>query len=173
MTSKDQFIIKDDKTADWALAQIAEAEQERDRLIDLANAKILELNQDIEKFTKRCEDSTGYLKSLLYDYFRTVKPKNSKTQASYKLISGTLIFKKPSVKIIHNDDKLLEYLKNNEGTDFIKVKESVDWAGFKAVLTINENEEIIDTGLGTIIPKDVCDLEEVPGEFKIKFKEEE
>lgn len=173
MENNEAFVVRDDKSADWALARIAEAEAERDRLIDLANAKISDLNEDIESFKRRCNNETAYLKSLLYEYFLTVKSKNTKTQSSYKLISGTLVFKKPSVKIVHNDEKLLEYLKANDGTEFIKVKESVDWAGFKSILTISDNEEIIDSELGVIIPKDVCDLEEVPGEFKIKFKEEE
>ena len=167
-----RFVITDDKTADWAVKVIADEEAERDRLISLANEKIAELQEKIQSISDACDRDTAYLKSCLYEYFGTVPHKDSKTQQSYKLLSGSLVFKKPSVKITHNDEKLIEYLKANEGTEFIKVKESVDWAGFKAVLTVNENEEIIDTGLGTIIPKDVCDLEEVPGKFEVKFKEE-
>lgn len=165
----EEFKIEDDKTADWAIQTIAAEEQERDRLITLAQEQIQDLTDRIEELKKKYENSTAYLRSCLYEYFRTIKPKETKTQKSYKLLSGTLVFKKPSVKIIHNDEKLIEYLKANDSTDFIKVKESVDWAGFKANLTVTENDEIVDTGIGTIIPSDVCTVEEVPGSFDIKF----
>lgn len=163
------FKIDNDKTADWAITQIHNAEDERDRLITLAEEQIQDLTNRIEELKAKCDNDTKYLKSCLAMYFETVNSKETKTQKSYKLLSGTLVFKKPSVKIIHNDEKLIEYLKTNDGTDFIKVKESVDWAGFKVMLTVTENNEIVDTGLGTIVPSDVCGLEEVPGSFDVKF----
>lgn len=169
---KREFVIDDDKKADWAISQIVTAEAERDRLINLAQSKIDDLTAAIDGIKTRCENDTAYLKSLLYEYFRTVKPKETKTQASYQLLSGKLVFKKPSLKIEHDEDKLIAYLKENDGAEFIKVKESVDWAGFKKNLTISDSGEIIDTGIGVIMANDVCHAEEVPGKFEVKAKEE-
>lgn len=165
---EENFKIENDKTAEWALTQIQEAETERDRLIAIAEEKIKDLTDKIEELNSHCEDETKYLRSCLAMYFETVKSKETKTQKSYKLLSGTLIFKKPSVKIVHDDEKLLEYLEENDGKDYIKIKKSVDWAEFKKTLTI-EDGKIIDTELGTVIPAKVCDLEEVPASFNIKF----
>lgn len=166
---EENFKIDNDKIADWAITQIHEAELDRDRLIALAEDQIKDLTNRIEEFKKKCDADTRYLRSCLAEYFMTVKSKETKTQKSYKLISGTLIFKKPSSKINHDDDKLLEYLKESEGDDYIKVKESVDWAEFKKNLTITDSGEIVDTELGTIIPKEVCSIEDVPGSFTIKY----
>ena len=85
-------------------------------------------------------------------YFETVPSKETKTQKSYKLLAGTLVFKKPTTKIVHNDDKLLEYLEENDGKDYIKLKKSIDWAEFKKTLTVSDTGEVVDTELGTIIP---------------------
>jgi phage host-nuclease inhibitor protein Gam len=163
------FKITNDKTADWAVTQIHEAEDERDRLIALAEEKIKELNDRIEELRSKCDNDTAYLKSCLIEYFQTIKPKETKTQKTYKLISGTLVFKKPSVKITHDDEKLLEYLENNDGNDFIKIKKSIDWAEFKKGLTVSDSGEVIDSELGTIIPKEVCAVEDVPASFNIKY----
>lgn len=166
---EETFKITNDKTADWAVTQIHEAEDERDRLIALAEEKIKELNNRIEELRSKCDSDTAYLKSCLIEYFQTIKPKETKTQKTYKLISGTLVFKKPSIKITHDDEKLLDYLENNDGNDFIKIKKSVDWAEFKKQLAISNDGEVIDSELGTIIPRDVCAIEDVPASFNIKY----
>lgn len=163
------FKIENDKTADWAITQIHEAELERDRLITLAEDQIKDLTDRIKEFETKCENDTKFLRSCLAEYFETVKSKETKTQKSYKLISGTLIFKKPAVKIEHNDDELLKYLAENDGEDYIKIKKSVDWAEFKKNLTITDSGDVVDTELGTIIPVEACKVEDVPGSFTIKY----
>lgn len=163
------FKIDNDKTADWAITQIHEAENERDRLIALAEEQIKDLTDRIEELKTKCENDTKYLKSCLAMYFETVKSKETKTQKSYKLLSGTLVFKKPTTKIIHNDDNLLKYLEENDGKDYIKIKKSVDWAEFKKNLTISDNGEVVDTELGIILNSDICGIEDVPASFNIKY----
>lgn len=166
---EETFKIENDKTADWAITQIHNAEIERDRLISLAEEQIKDLTDRIEEFKTKCDNETAYLRSCLIEYFDTVKSKETKTQKSYKLISGTLVYKKPSTKITHNDEKLLEYLEKNNGEDFIKTKKSVDWAEFKKCLSISDDGQIVDNELGVIIDPDICSVEEVPASFNIKF----
>lgn len=166
---EEAFKIENDKTADWAITQIREAETERDRLIKLAQDQIDDLTAKIQELTEKCENDTKYLKSCLALYFDTVPSKETKTQKTYKLLSGTLIFKKPATKIVHNDDKLLEYLEENDGKDYIKIKKSIDWAEFKKTLTVSDDGEVVDTELGTVIPEEVCAIEDVPASFTIKF----
>ena len=163
------FTIADDKAADWALEQIKEAEEERDRLVALANDKISELNEQIKSITEKCENNTAYLKSMLFEYFGTVPHKETKTQETYKLLSGSLVFKKESTKIEHNDDALIKYLEENDGAEYIKIKKSVDWAEFKKNLTVSDSGEVIDAEIGTIIPTDACTIIDVPASFNVKF----
>lgn len=162
------FRIDNDKTADWAINQIHEAEDERDRLITLAEEKIKDLTDRIEELKAKCDNETAYLRSCLAEYFTTVPTKETKTQKSYKLISGTLIFKKPSAKINHNDEALIKYLEENDGLDYIKIKKSVDWAEFKKQLII-DGDNVVDKELGVVLDNSVCSVEDVPASFTIKY----
>lgn len=159
------FTIENDRSADWAIKTIAEAEAERDRLIDLANEQINELKERINELKEKCDRDTAYLKSCLYEYFVKVPHKNTKTQETYKLLSGSLVFKKPSQKISHDDEKLIEYL---DGTEFVETKKSLNWSEYKKVLTISYGE-VINSETGEII--EACSVEDVPGSFDIKYKE--
>ena len=167
MESTNDFIIDNDKTADWAISKIKEAEMERDRLIMLASEQIADLEEQIEEFKKKCNNDTAYLKSRLAVYLDTVKTKETKTQRSYRLISGTLVFKKPSVKIGHDDEKLLKYFEENGDTEYIKIKKSIDWAEFKKHLAIMDDNTIVNTETGEII--EACTVEDVPASFDIKY----
>lgn len=161
---EETFKIENDKTADWAITQIHEAEVERDRLIAIAEEQIKDLTDRIEELKSKCDNETKYLRSCLAMYFETVNTKETKTQKSYKLLSGTLVFKKPAVKIVHDDEKLLDYLK---GTEFIKIKRSIDWAEFKKDLMITEDRHVVDTITGAIV--EACSVEDIPGSFSIKY----
>lgn len=161
------FVIDNDKSAEWALKKIKEEENERDRLIKLAEDEISALENKISYLKHRCDNNTGYLRSLLVSYFNTVPHKETKTQESYKLLSGSLVMKKSTTTINHEDEAgLLAYLKANDGLGFIKTKESVDWANFKKTLNIVDGQ-VIDTELGTVV--EALKVEEVPAEFTIKF----
>lgn len=160
---EETFKIKNDKTADWAIKQIHEAIIERDRLITLAEDQISDLEDKIEELKAKCDNETMYLRACLEEYFNTVPAKETKTQKTYKLLSGTLVFKKPSVKINHDDEKLLKLL---DGTEFVETKKSLKWGEYKKVLTIS-NGEVIDSETGEII--EACTVEDVPASFDIKY----
>lgn len=157
------FRIDNDKTADWAITQIKEAEEERDRLITLAQDQISDLQDRIEALKTKCDNDTAYLKSLLGEYFRTVPHKETKTQETYKLLSGTLVFKKPSIKINHNDDDLVKSL---DGTEFVEIKKSLKWSDYKKNLVV-VGDDVMDTNTGEIVIG--CTVEEVPASFNIKY----
>ena len=157
------FTIDNDKTADWAITQIHEAEDERDRLIALAEDQIEDLKSRIEELKTKCDNDTAFLKSCLEMYFNTVPSKETKTQKSYKLLSGTLVYKKPSVKICHDDEKLLEFL---DGSEYVETKKSLKWGEYKKLLTIS-GDDVVDTETGEIV--DGCTVEDVPASFSIKY----
>ena len=162
----ESFRIDNDNTADWALRTISSDLAERDRLIKIAEDQIIALQEQITALNEQYDNKTKFLKSCLAEYFATVPHKSTKTQETYKLLSGSLVMKKPSTKINHNDDNLLCYLHANNSEEFIKTKESVDWAEFKKHLTIVDGK-VVDTDLG--IEVEACTIEDVPASFNIKF----
>lgn len=162
----ESFKITNDGAADWAIRTIADEYTERDRLIKIARDRIEELEQDIATINIQYENKTKYLKSCLNEYFQTVKHKETKTQESYKLLSGSLVLKKESQKIIKNDEELVNYLEKEGLDEFVKISKSPDWAGFKKLVKIIDNN-VVDSETGEIVP--ALKVEDVPASFDIKF----
>lgn len=163
-----EWQIQSDLTADKMLKTIKRRQGDRDRLIKLAEDEIAELQKKIEAINSRYESSVGWIKTKLFDYFNRVSHKETKTQETYKLLNGSLVLKKESQKMSPDKVKLLDYCKNNNMSEFIKVKEEVDWATYKKECQIVDGQ-VINNQTGEVIPADIIAVEDVPGEFGIKL----
>ena len=142
--------IDNDVSAEWALSKIREEKAEAQRLINVCESQILFYETEAEKAKDSLEQKTGYLKTLLLDYFGRVPHKKTKTQESYKLPSGTLKLKFPGPKYERDDTKLVRWLKDRQMTDFVEVKESPKWGELKKVTktagdkVVSEDGEVIE-----------------------------
>lgn len=169
---KEGFVITDDNLADWALRKIRDEEAERDRLISIAQNQIQELQEKMEYLKNKCDKDTSFLKGCLAQYMDKVPHKSTKTQETYQLLTGKLVLKKPSQKmVVPDDNKLLDYLDKESYKDYIKTKYSPDWAGFKKILEI-KGGDIINTETGEVIDPKIIAIEDVPASFDIKLKED-
>ena len=145
------FRVDDDKKADWAVETVLEAEAERDRLIALANAKIKEINDQKVLLAEKCANSTSYLRMLLRVYFDNVKPSTStKTQETYKLLSGKLILKRQAPEFVRDDKAMVEWAESS-APDYIKVSKSVNWSDLKKATTL-DGETVVYTETGEVVP---------------------
>lgn len=161
-----EFKIDNDKKADWALNIIAEERKEAERLKELAKQQIEEIEMKIKYIEEKSERKTAFLKSCLAQYFETVPHKATKTQETYKLLSGSLIFELPKQNMVKDDDKLLEYFHSNGMKEFIKIKESPAWEEFKKQLEVIDGN-VVDTATGDVI--DAVKVEESAGIFDVKI----
>lgn len=164
--TKKKFIITAPEQADWAIEQVIE-EQERFKLYEQAiNHKIEKLKEDLLQEKEKSENRTSWLRFKLGEYIKRddVPAKDTKTQMSLKLPSGTIKFIKSKLDYDRDDDELLEYCKEN-ATDFIKIKESVNWVEFKKHLEI-KNDIVINKDTGEII--DGINVIEVVPKIEIK-----
>lgn len=145
------FRITDDRCADWAIRKIADERSEYDRLKALADEQIAAINEKVAAARKRMENGTSYLTSCLADFFATVPHKETKTTEKYRLLSGTLTFKKGTTKTKLDETKLVPWLKANGYGELVKVEESTRWADLKKLLsytgdiaTLTETGEIVE-----------------------------
>ena len=111
------------------------------------------------------ERNTAFLKGCLAQYFETVPHKSTATQKSYKLLSGSLVFKLPSQKMVKEDVKLLEYFHQNGMEEYIKTEEKPAWGEFKKNLSIVDGK-VVNTSTGEIV--DAVKVEETAGSFEVK-----
>lgn len=77
--------------------------------------------------------------------------KETKTTEKYRLLSGTLTFKKGTTKTKLDETKLVPWLKANGYGELVKVEESTRWADLKKLLsytgdiaTLTETGEIVE-----------------------------
>ncbi len=154
------FRIADDGCADWAIRKIAEERKEYDRIKELGERQIAEIQEKIEAAKRRYENGTSFLTGHLASYFQTVPHKKTKTTAKYRLLSGTLTMKLGQPKAVPDDKKLLEWLKANGHDDMVKVEEKPTWGELKkklvlsgSVVTIADTGEIVE-GVTVVQPPD-------------------
>ena len=162
-------IVKNDNDADKLLEQIKEAKTEIQRYKTMAETKIKEIEYLLEKRINGINYTIEINKSMLMAYFISVKQKESKTQFSYGLLNGTLVMKKPTQKIKHDDVELLKYCMIYEDK-YVKssIVNKLDYAEFKKDLSI-ENGLIINKVTGEVLENvQGLSIEEVNEQFDIK-----
>ena len=144
------FNIKDDIQADKMITDIHELESEKNRFEMIYNARVDQLKKILAKEVDTIDREVGFKKGMLQAYFLTIKPSETKTMSKYKLLSGSLIMKKPSVKIEIADKEILMQYARTSAAEYIKVKEDIDWAAMKKVLDI-DGENIINKETGEVL----------------------
>lgn len=160
--------IHDDEYADWTIEKIKflQSELERKKMI-VENKKAI-LDEWFEKEKKDIDNKISFYTARLQEYFDSLDPKvlkKSKTQVSYSLPSGKLKKVLEKEDFEKEDEELLKWLKNNNYTDFIKVKESIDWAKLKGNIEVNNGKAVLkDTG--ELI--DSIKVIKKPAEFKVE-----
>ena len=160
------FVIDNDNKANWALKKIREATAEADRLKAIITAERDELAEKEKQINEKLDHETGYLKGLLYSYFETVEHKATKTQESYKLLDGSLVYKIPTRKITKPDDEaLVAYLKQN-APELVKTVETPAWGEFKKALMVADDGTVVNSDTGEVL--DFIGIEETAGSFDVK-----
>lgn len=141
-----KFIIDNDEKAEWALAKIREERAEAQRIINVCKNMILHYEEQMKKAEEDFEKKTAYLKSQLEQYFEMVEKRRTKTQEVYKLPSGTLRRKYPKPEFKRDEDKLVAWLKERNMNEYVKVKETVDWANLKKSINVVGNKAVDENG---------------------------
>ena len=153
------FVVDSDPKAEWCIRKIAEIDAETERWKRFYTERM-----------KAIEDSNrfriAHIKQKLIPYLQQVPLKDTKTTQKYSLPSGDLIIKKEHTKVEHDDEKLLEWLKQN-ASEYIRTKESVDWRTLKDQLFESDGEFFL-TDTGEKVPGISETI--VPAEFEVKPK---
>lgn len=162
---KKAFVIDDDNKADWAIRKIDEEKQEFNRIRELAEEQTARIEQKVEAAERRFNQRTSYLRSLLGSYFMQVPHRKTKTQESYRLLSGSLVLKLPKVKPVYEEDELVKYLKESGMPDYIKTEEKARWGELKKLLDLSQGKHPVIKDTGELV--ECIRVEETPAEFKV------
>lgn len=158
------FEIDNDEKADWAVRKVLEAYEERDRLLSLIASERTRLIEKEANVNNECEGRTAYLLELLEEYMGTVKTRSTDTQETYKLLNGTLRYKKPRVDVSAGDG-LTEWLEQNR-PELLKVDKRPDWAAVKKLVKKVGDGCFILADSGEVV--NGITEKETPGKLEVK-----
>lgn len=159
---EERWSIKDDKSAEWALKKIREAQEDTARWNTYYAAQM-------ETIERQNADTVAYFTALLEAWFKTVPHKATKTQESYQLPSGKLVRKLQQPAYERDADALLKWAKTNL-PEAIKVKEEASWTDIKnRIGKVMPDGSAVDKETGEIIDG-VTVIERDPV-FKVEIKE--
>lgn len=157
--------ITDDTQADNTLEKIRDCNLEIERYRKIAVQKIEAINNSLELRIKPITEVIEFNKNMLQAYFLIIKPKSTKTQKTYGLLSGKLVLKNATQKIYHDDKEILKWAND----EFIKKVPSLNWVKFKADIEV-KNGLLISKTTGEIISgTESLRLDEIGEKFEVKL----
>ena len=127
------FVVDDDQKAEWCMEKIREAEAEKERWKTFYADRL-------DKICKAEDAKIERMKFFLEQYFRTVPHKQTKTQESYALPSGKLTVKQKGPQYDVDDSVLVPWLKENGYDEYVKTKETANWAELKKIVEVCDYE---------------------------------
>lgn len=156
------FVVDSDEKAEWCLRRIRWATREKERWKKFYQEQCRKMEQ--------CNDMIiAFMEGKLRAYFASVPHKATKTQESYTLPSGKLVQKVQGPSFDCADETVIAWLKENDGSEYIRTVEKLDWAALKKTLTVC-GESVVDAS-GEVVPG--IRAEYRPPVFRVELKKEE
>lgn len=154
--------VCDDYTADKALERLEQAKKDFDRAKEIGLRRIEEITAQMQAAEERYQKIAQPLQKELEAYMRRVDCRETKTRYTYQLLSGKVILKKPSKKLVPDRKALAEYLQESGKTEYIKLTPEPAWGEYKKRLKI-VGDTVIDTDTGEVVPG--VTVEDLPEEL--------
>lgn len=178
-TEMEEFFLANDSAAGWAMRKIQKIDAEKKRMLDQIEERIQQFTAAMEfkanEVKRKADNEREYFERLLAVYFANLPASSIKKtkagRASYDLPEGKLMITAPKREYLHDDVRLLDVLKNNDMGEYIRRKETPDWAAIKKTIRVDEAGNVAIVSLmGEIIETDAISVVEVPGEFRVEVE---
>ena len=131
--------LVDQQDADWALRKIGHIEASMKRDEADAEEAIYRISTWLRMRQESYENAKIFFKRGLAAFLQRTLTGKAK---SIKLMNGTIGHRSQGPSIVKDDDALLQWVYDAGLTEFIKVKESVDWAELKKCLDLKGQEAV-------------------------------
>lgn len=157
--------------ADRYIREYKELEKEKDKFKEIAKQEKQHIESTLEYKLKRIQEQQQDIEITLKEFAKDREDlKEAKTQFKYTSLSGEVVIKKDSTKILKDDKVLdLQQIKKSDFKHFVTVeqKEKLNWADMKRLLVIKDNN-IVNSETGEVVKLKGLELEEEKGKVIIK-----
>lgn len=134
---RERFVCDNDMKAEWCLNKIRKARAEFNREAEELDRQMQFYMDQKEMLKHKTDEEVEFFEEILHGYFNSRVDdgftKETKTKVSYKLPTGNLILKhrEPEYDYKTNQKEAIEWLKQNGGEKYIKIKEELNWKDLK------------------------------------------
>ena len=139
------FTIDNLEKATWAMKKIKAIEEKQQQLKQIKDYEIESIEKWFNKEVEEINRDKEHLETLLHMYYRENKEKNKKFKLSTPY--GSMGMRKSKKWHYQDEEKLINYLKDSNNSELIRVKEELDKAKIKSVFKDGINNET-----GEILP---------------------
>lgn len=139
------FIIDDIQKATWALKKIKAIEEKQQQLKQIKEYEIETIEKWFNKEVAEINRDKMNLETLLHMYYKENKEKDKKFKVSTPY--GSISLRKSKKWHYQDEKELINYLKESNNTELIRVKVELDKAKIKATFKDGINHET-----GEILP---------------------
>ncbi|RXI50666.1 hypothetical protein DP130_01480 [Clostridium tetani] len=133
------FKITNIDEANWAFRKIRALQEEVKETNLLADKEKERIENWREKEIKTSMDNIEYFQGILTEYYMKLRSENPKAKLNTPY--GKVTSRKSKKWNYQNEEEILKYLKENEYSDLIKVKEDINKAELKKMFKDGVNKE--------------------------------
>lgn len=134
-----RFRVDNDQKAEWCLQKIREAQNDKAAWKRFYEAQY-------QRVEEAADATISQMSLMLQEYFDAVPHKINKASEVYQLPSGKLVSKKQEPEYSRTESEVINWLKANDMDEFVKIKESLDWAGLKEKVTVVGENVVTEDG---------------------------
>ena len=170
---REHFDVDNDMKAEWVISKIRKIRQNQKREKEELERQMRFYQDQAEIIDREADENVAFFESMLREYFQSRVDegfaKATKTKVTYKLPTGELILKhrEPEYEYKQNQQQTIDWLKNSNAEQYIKVKEELKWTDLKKDVTISGNN-VAYKATGEIIPG--ITVTEREDEFQVEVK---
>ncbi|MBG9773031.1 host-nuclease inhibitor Gam family protein [Brevibacillus laterosporus] len=151
---------------DESIERVKELDVEIERLKEIGDERIVKMKEEmkykIDKLQRKRDWEISNITAIVYN-----SPDKHETKTQYKktYVSGDVVLKKATVKLIKPE--LKEEVIKERLSGYAKTKTEIDWKSLKNDLVINNNNEVFSKSTGESL-SDLIKIEQVPMKTEIK-----
>lgn len=140
-----RFKIEDVDALNWAMRKVKALKEEKEEALLSAKKEIERINEWIEKENNKYDNQINFFEGLMMEYAMMERKKDPffKKKATP---FGAVSFRKRPPKWNYDDEVLVNFLKENEYTDFVNIKYSPNKADLKKEVSVVNGKAVFDTG---------------------------
>jgi phage host-nuclease inhibitor protein Gam len=161
------FAIENEEQANWALRKIRSFQEKKKEKIAFAESEIAKIDAWLESVNRKLENDIEYFQGLLASYAMKQRAEDPKFK-TLKLPNGKISFKKQQPKWNYDDKKLLEWLKESDCDDLIRIKEEPNKSEIKKRFVVKD-EFVVNSETGELVNGITIEHREDAFEVKVVY----